>query len=115
MKKFLGSIVPFFLFHLVCCGGLLIFLTTTGYLLIIREEGRNKAFFLPLLAVGGFFFLLYSLHGKHCEKKGHKTLGDYSMSIFFYIGFSIIFGALLMIYIFIPWWIPNYKGGFLLP
>ncbi|MBI4225557.1 hypothetical protein HY612_00415 [Candidatus Roizmanbacteria bacterium] len=115
MKKFIGSVVPFFFFHLVCCGAFLIFLTTSGYLLLIRQEGDKKLFLLPLLIVGGLFFFLHSYWGRCCEKKGHKSFGDYIFLLTLYVVFSFIFGITFMIYVFIPWWIPNYKGGFLLP
>ncbi|OGK23469.1 hypothetical protein A3A46_03435 [Candidatus Roizmanbacteria bacterium RIFCSPLOWO2_01_FULL_37_13] len=115
MRKFIGTTIPFFFFHLVCCGAFLIFLTTSGYLLLIREEGRNKTFLLPLLLIGGFFFSLYSYYGKCCDKKDHKTWVDQMILLMLYISFSLLLGVAFMIYIFIPWWIPNYKGGFLLP
>ena len=115
MKKFIGSIVPFFLFHLVCCGGLIIFLATSGYLLLVRQEGDKKIFLLPLLLLGGIFLFLYQYYGRCCEKKGHKNIGDHLLLISFYVVFSIIFGIAFMIYVFIPWWIPGYKGGLLLP
>ena len=115
VKKFIGSVIPFFFFHLVCCGALLIFLTTSGYLLLIREEGRNKTFLIPTLLLGGLFLFIHWHYGRCCDKKNHKTLGDYSILVILYISFSFLIGAAFMIYVFIPWWIPNYKGGFLLP
>ncbi len=115
MRKFIGTTIPFFFFHLICCGALLIFLTTSGYLLLIREEGRNKTFLIPLLLLGGFFFFLHWYFGKCCDKKDHKTWGDHMILLTLYISFSFLIGAAFMIYVFIPWWIPNYKGGLLLP
>lgn len=115
MKKFFGSTIPFLLFHLICCGGFIIFLATSGYLLVIRQEGDKKKFLIPLLILGGLFFWLHRSYGKHCEKKGCKTFGDYLILILFYVTFSMILGFAFMIYIFIPWWIPGYKGGLLLP
>lgn len=115
MKKFIGSVIPFLLFHLFCCGALLIFLTTSGYLLLIRNEGRNKTFLIPILLLGGLFFFLHWYFGKCCEKKDHKTFGDHTILIILYIAFSFLLGIAFMIYVFIPWWIPNYTGGFLLP
>lgn len=115
MKKFIGSVVPFFLFHLVCCGALIIFLATSGYLLLIRQEGDRKTFLLPLLAIGGILFFLHRRRKQCCEKKGHTSMGDHIFMITLYIAFSFIFGTAFMIYVFIPWWIPGYKGGILLP
>lgn len=115
MKKFIGSIVPFFLFHLVCCGGLIIFLAASGYLLIASNEGVRRTYLIPSLILGGIFFFLYSKHKKHCDVKENKTFGDHALSIVLYVIFSVIFGIIFMIYVFIPWWIPGYKGGLLLP
>lgn len=115
MKKIGGFIIPFFLQHLICCGALLIFLTASGYLLLIREEGRNKTFLIPLLFLGGVFFFLYRYYGKCCEKKDHKTWGDRIILLTLYISFSFLLGIAFTIYVFIPWWIPNYRGGLLLP
>lgn len=115
MKHFIGSIIPFLLFHLVCCGGFLIFLTTSGYLLLVRREGSNKLFLLPLIGLGALFFILYRRQIKHCAMKGHSTAMDHSVTIITYILFSLMLGIAFMIYVFIPWWIPDYKGGALLP
>jgi len=115
VKKFVGTVIPFFFFHLICCGAFLIFLTTSGYLLLLRKEGTNKTFLIPALFLGGVFFFLHWYYGRCCDKKGQRNLGDHALLIFLYIAFSLIFGIAFMIYIFIPWWIPNYKGGFILP
>lgn len=115
MKKFFGSVVPFLLFHLVCCGGLIIFLASSGYLLLATQEGEKKQYLIPLLLLGGIAFLVHNIYGKHCEKKGHIDILDRIILILFYIAFSAIFGIAFMIYVFLPWWIPGYKGGLLLP
>lgn len=115
MKKFIGSTIPFLLFHLVCCGGLLILLTASGILLTVRQEGSNKYFLIPAILIAAVFIWLHHRHGKQCEMRGQKTAGDYVVSIILYAIFSIVLGLIFMIYVFIPWWIPNYKGGFLLP
>lgn len=115
MKNFVGPIIPFLLFHLVCCGGLLIFLTTSGYLLLVRQEGANKLFLLPLVALSVLFFVLYIRKIKHCKMKNHTTMGDRGIIALTYVLFSLLLGIAFMIYVFIPWWIPSYKGGLLLP
>lgn len=115
MKKFIGSVVPFFLFHLICCGALIIFLATSGYLLLIRQEGDKKTYLIPLLLLGALSFFIYNRYSKRCDQKGCKTTGDWMILIVFYIAFSFLFGLAFMIYVFIPWWIPGYKGGLLLP
>lgn len=115
MKKFIGSVVPFFLFHLVCCGALIIFLATSGYLLLVYNEGVKKTYLIPLLLLGGLAFFIHNRYEKRCHDKGCKTWFDWIVLISFYIMFSFIFGLAFMIYVFIPWWIPGYKGGLLLP
>ncbi|MCL4387209.1 hypothetical protein M1307_02310 [Patescibacteria group bacterium] len=115
MKKFIGSVIPFFLFHLVCCGALIVFLATSGYLLLIRQEGDKKTFLIPLLLLGGVLFWLHGRYDKRCCERGHKSFADQVVLISLYVAFSMIFGFAFMIYIFIPWWIPGYKGGLLLP
>lgn len=115
MKKFIGATIPFFLFHIVCCGGLLIFLTASGLLLTMKQEGTNKYYLIPALLLSALFIFLYNRHNKACHLKGGKTFSDHLISISLYLIFSMILGFIFMIYIFIPWWIPGYKGGFLLP
>lgn len=115
MKKFIGSVVPFFLFHLVCCGGLIIFLATSGYLLLVRQEGDKKTYLIPLLVLGGLVFYFHNRYNKRCNAKGCRTWVDWLILAAFYVTFSFIFGLVFMIYVFIPWWIPGYKGGLLLP
>ena len=115
MKHFIGSIIPFLFFHLVCCGGFLIFLTTSGYLLLVRREGSSKLFLLPLVGLGILFFTLYRRQVKHCNIKNHSTVMDHGIIMITYVLFSLFLGIAFMIYVFIPWWIPNYQGGALLP
>lgn len=115
MKDFLGGIVPFLVFHVFCCGALLIFLTSSGYLLILSREGQQKTFLIPAVLLISALFFLYKRHGNSCHIKGYKTPGDHVMTILLYVGFSFLIGIAFMIYVFIPWWIPNYTGGPLLP
>lgn len=115
MKKVFGFSVPFFLSHLICCGALLFFLTGSGYLLILRQEGDTKIFLIPLILIASLVFWIYKYYGKCCKNKGHKTLTDHFLIGFLFFLLSIIASIIFMIYVFIPWWIPNYKGGPLLP
>lgn len=115
IKKFIGSVIPFLIFHVFCCGSLLFLLISTGYLLALRQEGTNKVFLIPLILLGVIVFWLYHHHGNCCRKQEHKTFRDYFLTFLLYFTFSFIFGLIFMIYVFIPWWIPNYQGGFLLP
>lgn len=103
MIKFLGSIVPFLVFHLFCCGALLGILITTGYLFLLSQEGQNKIFLLPALGLTILFFWF------------HKKVDNRLLNILLYGLFSLVSGLIFIIYIFIPWWIPNYQGGILLP
>ncbi len=91
------------------------YLVSSGYLLIIREEGRKKIFLIPLLLIGGLFFYLNHKYSKHCEFHGDAEPRMRLKKVFTYIIFSLIFGMVFLIYVFIPWWIPGYKGGPLLP
>lgn len=115
VKKLIAALLPFLGFHILCCGGLLFLLVSSGWLLILREEGANKIFLIPLLILAALSFWLYRYYGSCCRKKGYKTLGDHFFTFLLYFTFSFIAGMIIMIYLFIPWWIPNYKGGFLLP
>lgn len=115
MKHFIGSIIPFLIFHIVCCGGFLIFLTTSGYLLLVRQEGSNKLFLLPLLALSIVFFIIYIRKLRHCKIENHSSMMDKGIIVITYALFSIMLGIAFMIYVFIPWWIPGYQGGALLP
>lgn len=115
MKKVATGIIPFLFMHLMCCGALLFFLISGGYLLLLRQEGSNKIFLIPALLLSGGLFWLYRYHGRCCDKKDRKTFGDHIISYSLYIFFSMILGFIFIIYVFIPWWIPNYKGGILLP
>lgn len=115
IKKIAGGFIPFIFMHLICCGALLFFLISSGYLLLLSQEGSNKIFLLPALATGFMLFGLYRYHGKCCHTKGYKNYGDHIVSFMLYIALSMILALIFMIYVFIPWWIPNYKGGILLP
>lgn len=115
MKKIVGFAIPFLIQHLICCGAFLFFLVSSGYLLLIRQEANNKIFLLPALLFSGALIILYHYYGSCCSKKGYKSLLDRVFLIMLYLIFSFTLGLIFMTYIFIPWWIPNYKGGFLLP
>lgn len=115
IKKLIGPALPFLGFHIFCCGGLLFLLVSSGWLLILRQEGTNKTFLIPFLLAGALAFWVYRRYGACCRQKGHKTLSDHFFILLLYFLFSLILGLIFMIYVFIPWWIPNYKGGFLLP
>lgn len=115
MRKAAGAVIPFLFMHLICCGALLFFLATSGYLLILRQEGSNKIFLIPALLLSGGLLWLYRYHGNCCMKKGNKSYGDNIVRFSLYLFISMILGFIFIIYVFIPWWIPNYKGGILLP
>jgi len=115
VKKVVGGFIPFIFIHLFCCGALLFFLISGGYLLLLRQEGSNKTFLIPALLLSGGIFWLYRYHRKCCRKKEYKSYGDHVVSYSLYILLSMILGFIFIIYVFIPWWIPNYKGGILLP
>ncbi|OGG17395.1 hypothetical protein A3D78_03905 [Candidatus Gottesmanbacteria bacterium RIFCSPHIGHO2_02_FULL_39_14] len=103
MKKILTGTLPLIFFHLFCCGVLLYLLISSGILLLLANESRNKFFLIPLLFLAAFSLWLY----RRQNNKFTKFL--------LYAVFSLTFGFLFTIYIFIPWWIPGYTGGILLP
>lgn len=115
MKHFMTAVTTFFATHVLCCGVLLTFLMSSGYLLLLRQEADKRWFLLPMVLLGTFFFWMYYDHGKYCKEKGEKTISDHFWLVILYIAFSGIASMVFIVYIFIPWWIPNYKGGTLLP
>lgn len=102
-------------FHLFCCGALLGVLIASGSLFLLRQEGRDKSFFLPALGLVMVVFWWQRHHSRCCEEKGEKTIGDRVTGICLSLVFSLLLGTIFIVYIFIPWWIPNYQGGMLLP
>ena len=89
----------------VMCGAAIGFLVSSGWLLAFADEGQTKTFLIPML-IG--LFILYSARKKYkCRSK--------ILSIILYLSISVLLSAIFMLYIFLPWWLPNYKGGPLLP
>jgi len=115
MKHFIGAITPFLFIHLICCGALLFFLVSSGYLLLLSREASNKIFFLPALLLTALLFWLYLHHHRSCTFKGYKTFNDRLAGLALYLLLSLTAGFIFIIYIFLPWWIPGYQGGMLLP
>lgn len=115
IKKAASAAIPFLFMHLICCGGLLILLISGGYLLLLRQEGTNKIFLIPFILLSIGLFWLYRYHGNCCRQKRSQTYSDKLVSISLYFFLSMALGLMFMIYVFIPWWIPGYKGGMLLP
>ena len=115
MKNVWLPVVTFFSTHLLCCGALLAFLITSGYLLTLHHIGVEKRFFIPALIVPIVLFFVYREYKKCCNEVGRKTLFDRTVIFTLYIALSISVGLIFMIYFFLPWWLPNYSGGFLLP
>lgn len=103
MKKALGVAIPFLITHLICCGGLLFFLVTSGYLLLLYNESQNKIFLLPAL-------ILLGLSAWQLPKIENRYL-----RLTLYILIYALTSYLFIVYLFIPWWIPGYRGGPLLP
>lgn len=115
MKKLIASTIPMFFMHILCCGAVLYFLMTSGYLLVIRQEGNSKIWFIPLIVSTVVLVTLITVYRKRTKKDGCCTVTQnvihFGMSCLVFLLLSILF----MVYFFIPWWIPNYRGGFLLP
>src|SRR3989344_2071506 len=113
--KLAGGLVPFLATHFLCCGALLYFLWSSGLLLVFAREGRNRIFLIPILAIGLVFFYIHRSHKKACRAEGHFGWADKILNFFFFLGFYIMMSLAFIIYVFIPWWIPGYEGGLLLP
>jgi len=115
MKNIWLPIVTFFSTHLLCCGAVLGILITSGYLLTFHHIGEEKKFFIPALIVVVVLFFVYREYKKCCNEIGRKTFFDYIVIFTLYFALSIFSGLIFMIYFFLPWWLPDYNGGFLLP
>ena len=115
MRHFIGAITPFLFIHFICCGALLFFLVSSGYLLLLSLEGSNKFFLIPSLLLTLLLFWLNYRHRRGCQLKGHKTFKDCFIGLTLYLLISLTAGFIFIIYIFLPWWIPGYQGGMLLP
>lgn len=114
MKKIVGPILPMLGFHIICCTFLIGILITTGLLYNLSWEGENKTFFIPALLTAGGLFWAYKRQAKCCTESPFDTRSKVLMYLF-YILFSVFLGFIFIIYFFIPWWIPGYRGGILLP
>lgn len=112
-----GGIQAFFqfIFCTVMCSTLIGFFIASGTLLFLANEGRTKTFLIPLLLVFAIALYAYFENKKTCHTKGFSTTQDKLWGMITFMVVSLLFSILFMLYIFIPWWIPNYRGGFLLP
>lgn len=90
-------------------------LIATGSLYLLSQEGDRKILLVPMLALGAIFFWLYRRHRRCCEERGFKTGSERVVEIIYYLLFSMSLGLAFLIYVFIPWWLPGYKGGIILP
>lgn len=99
----------------IMCGAAIGLLISSGYLLVLSNEGRNKTFLIPLLIAFAVAIYFYVENKKSCHEKGFSTAGDKMWGMITFMLVSMLFTALFMLYVFIPWWIPNYQGGSLLP
>ncbi|OGD71929.1 hypothetical protein A2703_00915 [Candidatus Collierbacteria bacterium RIFCSPHIGHO2_01_FULL_50_25] len=115
MKKIVGLVIPFLATHVLCCGALLYFLWSTGLLISIAREGRSRVYFLPIFIIGLVFFWLHRSHKKACHLEGHFRWGDRVVNFLFFLTFYLMMSLVFIVYVFIPWWIPGYDGGLILP
>lgn len=119
MKKSLLSFLPTLalpaFFCMLLCGAFLVFLVSSGALLMFSNESRNKTFLIPLLLLAAFLLWLRYYYNKCCVREGSKSFSDHILVLLLYLAFSVLVGFLFVVYIFIPWWIPGYQGGLLLP
>ena len=112
MKKFIGGLIPFLTIHFICCGSLLVLLISSGYLLKLSNESQNKFLLVPALLL-----LIYIWRQLQKDKEcGHpRSLGEKLCRLLLIMIIYLITSYLFIVYLFIPWWIPGYEGGALLP
>lgn len=103
MKKLIGGAIPFVIIHFICCGSILIYLIGSGYLLKLTNESQNKYLLIPSLLLLSFAWWRL--------RKQNTGLLKVLLLIVIYLITSYVF----IVYLFIPWWIPGYNGGPLLP
>lgn len=115
MKKALGAALPFLMMHALCCGTVLVFLVSSGYLLALRQEGSTRTWLFALLGVFFATLALQTWHRHHCAQAALSGKKHDVMRIAFSIVISLMLSLMFMVYVFLPWWIPNYNGGMLLP
>lgn len=113
-KQGVFQVLSFFGICGVMCGAAIGILVSSGWLLLLADEGRQKTFLIPLLILLAAAYFIYRKRRKmHTE---HQLSIHYKLiNIFLYLAMSFLLSALLMLYVFIPWWLPGYKGGPLLP
>jgi len=109
------QVIPIFGTCTLLCGALIGFLITSGGLLLLATEGRNKTFIIPSLLLLGGIVYLYIKQQKTCSQKQCSTVVDKVIRMMLFMAISIVISIIFIIYVFIPWWIPNYQGGPLLP
>lgn len=115
MKHFITPVVSFLVTHLICCGALLTLLITSGYLLTIHHIGVEKKFLIPSLLIALVAIYIYFQYKKCCNETGENNFFNRISVLGLYLLVSFIISLTFIVYFFIPWWIPNYQGGFLLP
>lgn len=119
MKEFFkqgtAQILAQFSLCIVMCGATIGFLISSGWLLFFANEGRNKTFLIPVLIAFAIVIFMYIENKKTCHQKGFSTTVGKIWGIILFMLLSGLITVLFTLYVFIPWWIPNYQGGFLLP
>ena len=97
------------------CGATIRLLISSGWLIFFADEGRSKTFLIPALIAFAIVIFMYIENKKSCHQKGFSTTTDKMWGIILFMLLSGLITVLFTLYVFIPWWIPNYQGGFLLP
>lgn len=99
----------------VMCGATIGILISSGILLLLANESRDKIYFIPALIVFAIAIYLYKRNKKACRRKEFLTAKDKMCGMMLFMFIFIMIVIILTIYFFIPLWIPDYKGGVLLP
>ena len=97
------------------CGATIGILISSGLLLLVADEGRSRGFLVPLLVALGVTIYIYIMNKKSCHRGGSFTTKNKMLSMMLFMLISGLISLLFTIYLFIPWWIPDYRGELLLP
>ena len=97
------------------CGATIGILFSSGLLLLVADEGRRRSFLLPILGALAITVYLSIINERSCHQRGLPATKNKMLSMMLFMLLSGLISLLITIYVFIPWWIPDYKGGLLLP
>ena len=113
--KIIGGLVPFLATHLFMLWSVALFSLEFGVTPRYGKRGKKSGISDTNAGRGVVFSLSDGNIKKSCQMEGHYGWGDKIVNFFFFLGFYLMISLAFMIYVFIPWWIPGYEGGLILP